>query len=76
MSPAGRNRRTLIEGDGSSYTLNTSIDDGAQFYALATNANGSTPSAQPAVTAPSSNLALNKDARACLSTAGGVTARR
>ena len=77
--PKGATEGTLIEGaTGSSYTLSTSIeDDGAQFYALATNANGSTPSARATltVTAPSSNLALNKDARMSSTGWGGVASR-
>ena len=77
--PKGATEGTLIDGaTGSSYTLNTSVeDDGAQFYALATNANGSTPSARATltVTAPSSNLALNKDARMSSTGWGGVASR-
>lgn len=77
--PKGATEGTLIEGaTEASYTFKTTIDDdGAQFYAVATNSNGSTTSARATltVTKASNNLALNKAASMSSTGWGGVASR-
>ena len=77
--PKGATEGTAIpDATSAMYTLTTTLeDDGAQFYAVATNANGSTTSARATltVTKGSDNLALNKTATMSSTGWGGTASR-
>ena len=77
--PKGATEGTMIEGaTDASYSLETTMaDDGAQFYAVATNANGSVTSerATLSVTKGSENLALHKAASQSSTGWGGKAER-
>ena len=77
--PKGASEGTAIpDATSAMYTLTTTLeDDGAQFYAVATNANGSTTSARATltVTKGSDNLALNKTASMSSVGWGGTASR-
>ena len=77
--PKGSTEGTAIpDATSAMYTLTTTLeDDGAQFYAVATNANGSTTSqrATLTVTKGSDNLALNKTASMSSVGWGGTASR-
>lgn len=77
--PKGATEGTAIpDATSAMYTLTATLeDDGTQFYAVATNANGSTTSARATltVTKGSDNLALNKTATMSSTGWGGSASR-
>ena len=77
--PKGATEGTAIpDATSAMYTLTATLeDDGTQFYAVATNANGSTTSARATLTVTngSDNLALNKTATMSSTGWGGSASR-